>query len=92
MENLQNVGLVKLVSRFVNPDSLGVWLNKILYMFNTNSFRQQAGKLFAWAIIIIILATAIDLMFYWTKPEQKTIMMRYIANFQKILDNIGHKR
>ena len=86
MDNLQNAALVKFVSKFVNEQTLGKWLSKIMYMLNTNTFRQQAGKLFAWAIIIIVLATIIDKAFYWTRPEQKIIMTRYVANIQKMIE------
>lgn len=91
MDNLQNTGLVKFVSGFISEETLGKWLNKILYMLNTNSFRQQAGKLLVWAIIIIVLATIIDKAFYWTRPEQKIILTRYIANIQKRIDARGKK-
>jgi len=91
MDNLQNLGLVKFVARFVNEDTLGKWLNKIMYMLNTNTFRQQAGKLLVWAIIIIVLATAIDMAFYWSRPEQKIILTRYIANTQKWIEAKGKK-
>lgn len=92
MDNLQNTGLVKFVSKFVSEDTLGVWLNKILHMLNTNSFRQQAGKLFAWAVIIIVLATAVDMVFYWTRPEQKVILTGYIASIQKRIDARGQRK
>lgn len=91
MENLQNSGLVRFVGKFFNEQTLGKWLSKLLYMFNTNSFRQQAGKLLVWAVIIIILATAVDMLFYWTRPEQKILLTRYAANIQKRLDSRGRK-
>ena len=91
MDNLQNLGLVKFVARFVNEDTLGKWLSKIMYMLNTNTFRQQAGKLLVWAIIIIVLATAVDMAFYWSRPEQKIILTRYIANTQKWIEARGKK-
>lgn len=91
MDNLHDLGLVKFVSRFINEETLGKWLNKIIYMLNTNSFRQQAGKLLVWAIIIIVLATVIDKIFYWTRPEQKIILTRYIAAVQKRIDQRGRK-
>ena len=91
MENLQNLGLVKFVSKFVNEETLSKWLSKILYMFNTNSFRQQAGKLLVWGIIIIFIATVIDMLFYWSRPEQKILLTRYVANIQKKLDFRGRK-
>ena len=91
MENLQNSGLVKFVSRFFSEETLGKWLNKILYMLNTNSFRQQAGKLLAWAIIIIVIATIVDKAFYWTRPEQKLVLSRRIAIMQKWIEARGKK-
>ncbi len=91
MDNLQNWGLVKFIGKFINEETLGKWLSKVLYMFNTNSFRQQSVKLLVWAIIIIILATAVDMLFYWTRPEQKILLTRYIANIQKRLDSRGKK-
>jgi len=91
LENLQNSGLVRFVGKFFNEQTLGKWLSKLLYMFNTNSFRQQAGKLLVWAVIIIILATAVDMLFYWTRPEQKILLTRYAANIQKRLDSRGRK-
>lgn len=89
MDNLQEIGLVKFVARFVSEDTLGKWIEKIMYMFNTNTFRQQAGKLLVWAIIIIVLATAIDMAFYWTRPEQKIKLTRYIANMQRWIESRG---
>ena len=53
---------------------------------NNNSFRDQAGKLLAWAIVIIIIATVIDQIFYWTRPEQKVILMRYITNIKERIE------
>lgn len=89
MENLQDMGLVKFVARFLGEDTLGKWISKIMYMLNTNTFRQQAGKLLVWAIIIIVLATAIDLAFYWTRPEQKIILTKRIANVQRWIETRG---
>jgi len=86
VDNLQNAGLVRFVARFINQETLGKWLSKILYMLNNNSFRDQAGKLLAWAIVIIIIATVIDQIFYWTRPEQKVILMRYITNIKERIE------
>lgn len=91
MDNLQNTGLVKFVSRFFSEDTIGRWITKIMNMLDTNSFRQQAGKLLAWAIIIIVLATVVDKVFYWTRPEQKIIMTRYITSIQSRLESRGKK-
>ncbi len=91
MENLQNIGLVKFVAKFLNEDTLGRWIGKIMHMLNTNTFSQQAGRLFVWAIIIIVLSTAVDMAFYWTRPEQKIILTRHIANVQKWIDARGKK-
>lgn len=91
MENLQNSGLVRFIGRFINEENLGRWIGRIMYMIDTNSFRQQAVKLFVWAIIIIVLATIVDLIFYWSRPEQKIILMRYIANIQKRIDSRGRR-
>ena len=91
MENLQNSGLVKFVGSLFNEQVFGKWLSKILYMFNNNTFRQQAGRLLVWAITIIILATAVDMIFYWTRPEQKILITRYAAIIQKRLDSRGRK-
>ncbi|MBN2879854.1 MAG: hypothetical protein JXN65_09520 [Clostridia bacterium] len=91
MENLQNSGLVRFIARFINEETLGKWIGRIMYMIDTNSFRQQAVKLFVWAIIIIVLATIVDLIFYWSRPEQKIILMRYIANIQKRIDSRGRR-
>jgi len=91
LENLQNSGLVRFIGRFINEENLGRWIGRIMYMIDTNSFRQQAVKLFVWAIIIIVLATIVDLIFYWSRPEQKIILMRYIANIQKRIDSRGRR-
>lgn len=82
MENLYSFGFVKLVSKFYSPEKIGVWINKVIHMYETNTFRSQANTLLAWAIIIVIVATAIDLTFYWIKPEQQLILTKYISKLQ----------
>jgi len=83
--------MVRFIARFINEETLGKWIGRIMYMIDTNSFRQQAVKLFVWAIIIIVLATIVDLIFYWSRPEQKIILLRYIANIQKRIDSRGRR-
>ncbi|MEX1377915.1 MAG: hypothetical protein AB1Z23_10670 [Eubacteriales bacterium] len=91
MDNLQNSGLVKLVARFFSEETLGKWVEKIIYMLNSNSFRQQAGKLFAWAIVIILFATIVDKAFYWTRPEQKLILKNNIEGVRSWIHARGKR-
>ena len=91
MENLQNSWLVKFVSRFFSEETLGKWIEKIIYMLNNNSFRQQAGELFAWAIAIIIFATIVDKAFYWTRPEQKLILRNNFAGIRNWIHARGKR-
>lgn len=85
MDNLYNFGFVKFISRFYTPDRIGKWINKIIEMYNTNSFKSQAGTLLTWAIIIIIIATAIDLTFFWMRAEQQIVLTKYVSRFRDAL-------
>ena len=71
LEKMAEWGIVKYFGSLINPDTLGRRLNKVLELYETNTFKQAAKRLFIWAIIIIIVATIIDLTFYWLRPEQK---------------------
>lgn len=82
MNSLYNFGFVKFISRFYTPDRIGVWINKVIEMYNTNTFKSHASSLLAWAVILIILATAIDLTFFWIRPEQQIILTKYMSRLR----------
>ena len=71
LDKMAEWGLVKFFGSLINPTTLGKRLDKVVEMYNSNSFMQTAKRLFFWAVLIIIIATIIDLTFYWLRPEQK---------------------
>lgn len=71
LEKMAEWGIVKYFGSLINPDALGKRIDKIIEFYETNSFMAAAKRLFFWAIVIIVVATIIDLTFYWLRPEQK---------------------
>lgn len=75
-EKMAEWGIVKYFGSLINPDVLGKRISKIVEMYESNTFMKSAKRLFFWAIVIILIATAIDLTFYWMRPEQKERLLK----------------
>lgn len=76
LEKMAEWGIVKYFGSLINPDTLGKRIDKILEFYQANSFMAAAKRLFFWAIMIIVIATIIDLTFYWLRPEQKETLIK----------------
>ena len=87
LDKMAEWGLVKFLGSLINPDTLGKRLDKVLEMYNSNSFMQTAKRMFFWAVLIIIVATLIDLTFYWLRPEQK----ERLEKAKEVLLELKHK-
>lgn len=74
---------VRLVAEFITPEKIGEWISSFMNMLENNTLKQHAGRLLGWAIVIIVLCTIIDWVFYWMKPENKVTLMRFIAKVQR---------
>ena len=81
LDKMAEWGIVKYIGSLINPESLGKRIEKIMELYNTNSFLRAAKRLFFWAVVIIVAATLIDLVFYWIRPEQKVRLMHYKEKF-----------
>ncbi len=76
IERISEWGLVKYFGSLINPDFLGKRIEKVLELYNTNTFMQAAKRLIFWAVFIIIVATIIDLTFYWMRQDQKNTLKK----------------
>ncbi len=94
-EKISEWGLVKFFGSLVNPDFLGKKIDKVLELYNSNSFMSAAKRLFFWAIFIIILATVIDLTFYWLRQDQKNTLEKakrvFLEYKNKLLGSSSNK-
>jgi hypothetical protein len=86
LEKMAEWGIVKFIGSLISPENLGKRIEKVMELYNTNSFMSAAKRLFFWAIFIIVIATAIDLVFYWLRPEQKVRLMHYKERFFEYKD------
>lgn len=76
LEKISEWGLVKYFGSLINPDFLGKRIDKIMELYNTNTFMSAAKRLLFWAVVIIVIATLIDLTFYWLRPDQKATLKK----------------
>jgi hypothetical protein len=88
LEKMAEWGIVKYIGSLISPENLGKRIEKVMELYNTNSFMRAAKRLFFWAVLIIVLATIIDLTFYWLRPEQKVRLMHYKERFFEIKDRL----
>ncbi len=95
LDKMAEWGIVKYFGSLINPDTLGKRLNKILELYQNNAFMRAAKRLFLWAVIIILVATIIDLTFYWLRPEQKETIEKvkaFIIEYkEKLLNKNGSR-
>ena len=67
LDKMAEWGIVKYIGSLINPQNLGKRIDKIMELYSTNSFMRAAKRLFFWAVVIIVVATIIDLVFLLAK-------------------------
>lgn len=88
IENIMQWDIVKYIGSLVNPKTLGKRFDKIMELYESNELGLAAKQLFIWVIIIIIVATIIDQVFYWIRPEQRFRLLKalsFLRKYKKIL-------
>ena len=81
LEKMADWGIVKYFGSLINSDNLSRRIAKWVALYDQNTFMRAAKRLIIWAVVIIIVATIIDLVFYWLRPEQKERLKIYKAKF-----------
>ena len=88
IENIMQWDLVKYIGSLLNPNTLSKRLVKIMELYESNKLGLAAKRLFIWVIIIIVVATIIDQVFYWIRPEQRFRLLKalsFLRRYKKIL-------
>ena len=91
-EKMAEWGLVKYFGSLINPDNLNRRIAKWMTLYEQNSFMKAAKRLIIWAVVIIIVATIIDLTFYWLRPEQKERLKIYKEKFTELKERLFDKK
>ena len=84
IEKITQWNLVKYIGSLINPKNLGKRLDKIMDLYENNTLGDAAKKLFVWIVIIIVLSTIIDQIFYWMRPEQRYRLLKAISHLRKL--------
>ena len=90
IEKITQWNLVKYIGSLINPTNLDKRIDKIMELYQNNTLGQVAIRLFIWSIVIILVSTIIDQIFYWSRPEQRIRLMKfieYVKEYKKILFN-----
>lgn len=77
---LYDIGFIRWISGFFTEEKLGPifrWFNNQL---SGRTPAQIAGKLFWWAVVLVLLAGIIDQAVYWTRRDQQSKARRFIAH------------
>ena len=83
LEEFVQWNLVKYLGSLINPDNLQRRIDKIIQLYETNTFGNAAKSLLIWCLVIILIGTVIDQIFYWARPEQRIRVLKLYATIKK---------
>ncbi|NLG37596.1 MAG: hypothetical protein GX549_06230 [Clostridiales bacterium] len=81
---LYDIGFIRWISGFFSEEKLRPVFRWFSSQLAHRTPAQLAGRFFAWAVVLAVLAMLVDQTIYWTSREQQSKARRFIARVRLI--------